>query len=79
MGTHSFEVYQPDTFVERVAQQVKQSSAVKFVHPQCNQVAFLAFTDLRVTSDILNSRINVIGGVVVELFVLPCKPTRLLR
>ena len=78
MRADSFEVYQSDTVVERVAQQVKQSTTVKFVHPQCSQVALFALPDVRVTGDILDSRINVFGGVVMELFVLPCKTTRLL-
>lgn len=79
MRAHRFEVDQFNAFIERVTQQVKQSAAVKFVYPQCSQVTLLAFANLRVTSDIFNRRIDVLGGVVVELFVLPCKTTRLLE
>jgi hypothetical protein len=38
-----FQVHQPDTVIQRIAQQVQQAVAVKFVRPQGSEITFFRF------------------------------------
>ena len=79
MRADCFKVNQADTFIKRIAQQVEQATTVKVMHPQCRQVTLLALPQFRGKDDGLDRRIDICGGIVVELFVLPGKATRLQR
>ena len=45
---------------------------------QCGQIALLALPDFRVFPDLIDRRIHIGSGVVVQLFVLPRKSPGLL-
>jgi hypothetical protein len=71
MRANGLQINQPNTFIQRLAQQIQLSRTVKLKDTQRSKIAFLALPDFGVFPDIINRRIHINGGVVVQLFVLP--------
>ncbi|OGS73077.1 MAG: hypothetical protein A2063_04300 [Gallionellales bacterium GWA2_60_142] len=76
---NGFEIYQAHFFLDGIAKQIELSLAAKFVNVQISQIAFLAFANGGLFTNLRDGKIYVSRDVVMQFLVLAGKPPCLLN
>ena len=72
-------INQAHGIIERISEEIQLTLAPEFVNQEIGEIAFFWITHCRFNRHSSNRRVDVRCDVVVKLFVLPGKPTRLLN